>query len=265
MIGRELRTIGFGDQPSAGDADQRIVRFVVVRGRKQRLVGRHQRQTLGEGEVDQPAFGAPLDLKAVPLQFDIEAIAEQLRQPVAARRRNGRLIAADRHGNRPRRPAGQRNQPVGLAFEPAKLDMRRLMGRRLEEGARVEPHQAAVPLLPRGQQDEARRLGQDGPRARFHVDEIHRQRTADDRLDAVARDLFGKLQRPEHVVAVGQRQRRLVVLLGELGKLADGDRAMQQRIGRADVEMDKTGVGHWPSRIQGCGALAPTSATDRAA
>ena len=52
------------------------------------------------------------------------------------------------------------------------------------------------------------------------IAEIDPERAADDRLDAGARHLLGELQRAEHVVGVGQRERRLAVVLGELGKRA---------------------------------------------
>ena len=69
------------------------------------------------------------------------------------------------------------------------------------------------------------------------VAEIDRERAADDRLDAGAGHLLGEFQRPEHVVGVGERQRRLVVGLGQLGQLGDGQRAFQQRIGGVHVQV----------------------------
>ncbi len=86
VVGGQLLAIGFGDQASAGDAEQRVMGLVIVRGGEMRLVGRYQRQALGVGEIDQAGFGPPLALEAVALQLDIEPVAEQRRQPVAARR-----------------------------------------------------------------------------------------------------------------------------------------------------------------------------------
>src|SRR5262245_6420955 len=76
------------------------------------------------------------------------------------------------------------------------------------------------------------------------VAEIDRKFEAYDRLDAVACHLVGEFQRPEHVVGVGQRERRLAVGLGELTELGDLDRALQERIGGMDVEVDESGGGH---------------------
>ncbi len=119
------------------------------------------------------------------------------------------------------------------------------MDRRLQERPRVQPHQAAIAALTRRQKHDPRR-----PRRRriarvgVLVAEIDRELAADDRLDAVTGHLVGKFQRPEHVVGVGQRQRRLAVCLGQLGELLNLDRPLQQRIGRMGVEMNKSGIGH---------------------
>ncbi len=84
MIRRKLIAVGFGDQTTAGDAQQRVVGFVIVRGGKIRLVGRDQRKALCIGEIDQRAFRPALLLDAMTLQFDIEPVAENCGQPVAA-------------------------------------------------------------------------------------------------------------------------------------------------------------------------------------
>ena len=76
MIGRELLAIGLGDQLAAGDAQQRVVGFVIVIRCEIWLVGRDQRQSLGIGEIDQAGLDAALLVDAVALQFDIEAITE---------------------------------------------------------------------------------------------------------------------------------------------------------------------------------------------
>ncbi len=244
MIGRELLAIGLGDQASAGDAEQRVVGLVVVRRREIRLVGRNERESFGVGEIDQPGLDAALLLDAVTLQFDIEAIAEQARQPLATRRRQRRMIGGERQRDRPVGAAGQHDQIFGVAFQPFELDVRGLMNRRFQEGAGIEPHQAAIAALARRQQHDARRRRRERiARVRVLIAEINREFAADDRLDAVAGHLVGEFQRPEHVVGVGQRQRRLAVRFRQLAELGDLDRPLQQRIGRMDVEMDKSGIG----------------------
>ena len=153
------------------------------------------------------------------LQFDIEPIAEQARQPVAARRRQRGLVGIERERDRPFRSAGQRDHVLGVALQPFELDVRGLMDGRFQERPRVQPHQAAVAALARRQQhDPRRRRGERIARVRVLVAEIDRELAADDRLDAVARQLVGELQRAEHVVGVGQRQRRLAIRLGEFAR-----------------------------------------------
>ena len=98
--------------------------------------------------------------------------------------------------------------------------MRGLIDRRFQERPRVQPHQAAITALARRQQHDPRRCGrQRVAGVGILVAEIDRHFAAGDRLDAVARELVGKLQRPEHVVGVGQRQRRLAVRLGQFREL----------------------------------------------
>ncbi len=77
------------------------------------------------------------------------------------------------------------------------------------------------------------------------------QRAADDRLDAGGGELVGEFQRPEHVVGVGERERRLLVGFGELGEPRNGQRAFEQRIGRMHVQMHETGIGHVSATLAG--------------
>ncbi|MGY4469495.1 hypothetical protein ACVWWK_005204 [Bradyrhizobium sp. LB9.1b] len=243
VVGRELLALGLCDQPPAGDAEQRVMRFVIVGRGEIRLVGRNQRQALGVSDVDQAAFDSPLLLGVVALQLDVEAVAKQAGQTLAARGGNFGLPRGKRQRDRPVRTARQHNQAFGLALQPVKLDVGGVGVGRLQERARVQPHQAAVAALLRGQQYHARgqkRVARTG----ILVAEIDRDLAADDRLDAGARHLVGELQRTEHVVGIGQRQGRLMVFLRKLGELGDLDRALEQRIGRVNVKVDKSGARH---------------------
>ena len=244
VVGSKLEPIGLGDQLAGGDTQQRVVRLVILGAGEMRLVGRDQRQTLVVSEIDQPAFGAALGLGAMTLQFDIQPIAERLLQPLAALR-GERRIGQHRQRDRPVRPAGQRDHAVGFAGEPFELDVRHLIDRRLQERPGVQPHQAAIALLARCQQHDPRRRRQGAmARVRILVAEVDAEFEADDRLNAIARQLVGEFQTAEHVVGVGQGQRRLPVGLRQLGQLGDFHRAFQQRIGRVDVQMDESGVAH---------------------
>ena len=57
------------------------------------VVGRDQRQTLGIGEIDQPAFHPSLDLEAVALQLEGVAV-----EPLAGRRDRGESARSRRCG-----------------------------------------------------------------------------------------------------------------------------------------------------------------------
>ena len=73
------------------------------------------------------------------------------------------------------------------------------------------------------------------------VAKVDAERATDDRLDARGRHLLGKFERAEHVVGVGQRQRRLPVLLGKFRQPRDGQRPFEQRVRRMHMQVHETG------------------------
>ena len=85
VLGRELAALAVGQQPALGDAQQRVVRLVILAGGEERLVGRDKRNAARIGKLDQGRLRRPLGRHAVALQFDIEPIAEQALQRFAAR------------------------------------------------------------------------------------------------------------------------------------------------------------------------------------
>ena len=240
VLGGELPPVGLGHHAAFGDGDQRVVGVIVLALGEIGLVGGDQRNALGVGELEQHRLGVALVGRAVALQFEVEPVAEQLVQGCAAALSKLDLPCRDRGVERPARPAGERDQPAGQAVEPGELQVRLLARLGFHEGPRVELHQVAVALLARGEQHDARERPRatGEPRIARLVAEIHGHRAADDRLDAVARELLGELQRPEHVVGVGQRQRWLLVGFGEFRELADRQArlpAANRRNGRADA------------------------------
>ena len=222
--------------------------FVVLARGEERLVGRDQRNVPLIGEIDQARFRGAFVRRAsafrtMALQFDIEPVAEPALQLFATRQRQRVLAADDGDIKRPVRPAGERDQPRGLAVEPVKLEVRPLLRRRLEISARGKPHQAAIAVVAGGKQHDPRPDMVDRTVADFLIAEIDAERAADDRLDAIARDFFRKFQRTEHVVGVGERQRRLAVLLGQLRQARDRQRTLEQRIGRMNVQVHEGEIG----------------------
>ncbi len=81
-------------------------------------------------------------------------------------------------------------------------------------------------------------------RAVVGVAEIDGERAADDRLDAGGGHFLGEFQRPEHVVGVGERQRCLLIGLGEISQPRERDRAFQQRIVRVHVQVHEVEGAH---------------------
>ena len=95
------------------------------------------------------------------LQFDIEPVAKQLEQCFETARRQMALAGGDRAIERPAWTARERNDAGGLIGQPFELQPRRFVRRRIEESARIEPHQAAIAFRMRGKEHNARafRLG----------------------------------------------------------------------------------------------------------
>jgi hypothetical protein len=167
-------------------------------------------------KINQLRLGEPLARHAVALQFNVETVAEQPLQHLAARRRDRMLPGDERAVEWSIGTAGQRNQPASGVIKPGYLDVRPLLRRGFKIRARTQPHQAAVAALVGGEQNQAWPIVFDV--AVFDVAEIDRHGAADDRLNPGARQLFRELQRAEHVVGIGQGERRLPILLRELGQ-----------------------------------------------
>ena len=74
-------------------------------------------------------------------------------------------------------------------------------------------------------------------RAFLPVREGERECHADDRLDAGTGEGLGEFEGTEQIVGIGQRQRRRAVVAGEARKLRNGERALEQRIGRMHPKM----------------------------
>ena len=123
--------------------------------------------------------------------------------------------------------------------------MRARAGRRAEVCPRDEPHQAQVALFAGSQKHDPRQFGRpEATRSGVEIPEIHRKRAADDGLNPHGSHFFGEFQRSEHVVAVGERERRLAIGFGQLRELGDRHRAFEQRIGRVHMQMHEAGAGH---------------------
>ena len=236
-----MAAVAVGDHPALGNAQKRIVRLVILARSEERFVRCDKRRAAPISQIDERQLGQSRGRHAVALQLDVEAITEQALQFLAARERKCALSGGDSRVERTVRSAAERDQAAGIVGEPGKLNVRllRLLG--IEVGTRAKPHQAPVAMLARSEEYDPRKALPHRHGAVVPIAEINAERAADNRLDAGACHFLGEFERPEHVVGVGQRQRRLAVLLCELRQARDRQRAFEQGIGGMDVQMHETG------------------------
>src|SRR5262249_61123972 len=109
------------------DAQERIVRLVVIGGREVSLVGGNDRQRLGVSELDEHGLGLDLVLEAMALQLDVEAITEDLLQGLQPRQ--GHLLVSFAQGriDRPIGTTRQYDQALTMLLEPPDLEVGRLL------------------------------------------------------------------------------------------------------------------------------------------
>ena len=135
VLARQAPPVVLGDVVAVGDAQQRVVRLVVVGRGEIDLVGGDDRQRARIGELEQRRLGLDLVLQAVALDLDVEPVAENLLQRLQALERQLLLALAQRLVDGAVRAAGQRDQAGAVRLQPLDLDVRRLVLGRIEEGA----------------------------------------------------------------------------------------------------------------------------------
>ena len=245
VLTRHPPAIVLDDVAAVRDAQQRIVRLVVVGAREVGFVGGNDRNPERIGELQELRLDIVLALEAVALDLDVEAVAERRSKPLQPLLGKRLLSLPQRAVDGPVGTASERDQPIGLGRERADRGVHRI-GR---GGFQMRPahdlhHVGVAGLARRKQRDRA------VPRAalrrhpsglldqlRLALREIDVQSHADDRLDAGLRELVGELERTEEVVGIGQAQRRQLVRRGELGELRDRQRTLEQRVRRMDLEV----------------------------
>ena len=245
MLPRQAAALVLGDVGPLRDAQQRIVRLVIVGGGEIDLVGGDDRQGAGISDVEQGGLGLDLVLEAVPLDLDVEPVAEDLLQNLQAFEGDLFLALAQSLVDRPIRSPRQRDQAAAMGFQPLDLDVRCLVLGGVEEGLGGEFHEVLpAPLIARQQSECAGglRAGLIGavalqPIGLGAVAEIDLQRAAHDRLDACFGELVGEFQRAEEVAGIRETHRGKALRHRQLGELLVGDGAFQQRIGRVHLEV----------------------------
>ena len=87
MLAGQPAPVAGADQRAVGDAEQRVLRFVIGGRGEIGFVGRDQRQRCGIGEIEQLRLVGLFGFEIVALHFDIEALVEQRGEPRQARAR----------------------------------------------------------------------------------------------------------------------------------------------------------------------------------
>jgi hypothetical protein len=179
---------------------------------------------------------------------NIEAIAEGIHQLADPALRHVVAPAGpQRHVERAVEPARERDQPGAMPLEVLGRHARGVAERHVEIAAANEPHEVAVALLGLGEQHDVLRalagLQRGCAGGRIGRLEADGELQAGDGLDALARELLGKLERAEQIVGVGERESRLMIRLGEVEQARDTQRAFEQRIGGVHVQMHESDIG----------------------
>ena len=182
------------------------------------------------------------------LDLDIEAIAEDFREPVKAGFGHRAAILQEGAHDGAVRAAGERDQAARVFGQPLDVDVRFLIEGWIEEHFGAELHQVGIALLGHCEEGDITRddgLGVGTAQARMgrvgqRVAEINRQRQPGNRLDAGAGKFGREFQRAEQVVLIGQGEGCELVADRELGQLRDRQRPLQERIGGAHAQVHES-------------------------
>ncbi len=237
VLASDAATVFLPREGPVGDTHQGVVRLRLRGLGVVDVVGGHQRRVVSIGPLHQPPFRLPLAGEAVALQLDIQPITEHPRHLIKGGIGLGRLALHEQRIDRPVRPAGQQDQSLGPLRHHGPWHARLIHRSGVEigrgrQGAQVQP--------PRLVLDQKHHRRDPGPAfVDLAADPGHRQGAGHDRLDARSLRRFGKLQRPEQIGPVRHAHRRHARIRREGRDLPRLDRAFQQRIGRADPQMDE--------------------------
>ena len=237
VFARDASTVFLSGEGTVRDAHQGVVRLRLGGLGVVHVIGGNQGDVMGVGPFDQPPLRLPLAGEAVALQLDIEPVAEYPRHLVERGIGLGRLALHEQGVNRPVWPAGQQDQAFGSLRHHRPRDARFIHRSRIKEGRRRQ----GAKVQPAGVILDRQHHGRDpGPAfVDLATDAGHRQGAGHDRLNARSFRRLGKLQRPEQIGPVRHTHRRHARIRRQGRNLPRLDRAFQQRIGRADPQVDE--------------------------
>ena len=139
------------------------------------------------------------------LQFHIQPVAENPRQPGHQGLRRPPVPLAQMAAHRPVRPTTQTDHILGMRVQFVQRHMGKIsVPPHVEAG--IELHQMLITGFRLRQQDHWR--GRLGPLSRLRIDMAQVHLAPDDRLHPRPCGAHGKLQRSKQVVGIGQRQGR---------------------------------------------------------
>ena len=254
MFGCQAAAVRHVDIRFFRNANQRVVRFVNISGRKESLVRRDQRQIHFIRPRDQRFLGDFFLHDTVALQFNVQPVGENFRQFLQSGFRQILFAVDNQAVDRAGQASRQANQAFGMLFQRLEINMR--------FGGRLRVHisdfgqfaQIVVPDLVLHQQHQA--VGMTDVPDVSHTVFVHAQIDiglfADNGLNAVRRARLRHFERAEHIVRVGHgdgghtelfaHADQIVFDKGELGFLFlhfDFNRAFQQRICRMHAQMNE--------------------------
>ena len=238
-----------------GHAEQGVVGLVGLGAEEVDVVGRNQRQVELVGERDQVRLDLLLFREAVAHQLDVEPAWEDLPESRHELARGLDLAVEEETPDRAGGPARERQQALRPRGQLVQGDERLAACAALDEGVAGQRHQVAVASLVLGEKQ------QPGNRAAL-LSRLVGARTdgeiaADDGLHARPAACLREGQRAEHVAAIGDGDGWHPPFAAGLDELLEPDRALQQRIGGTNPEMNEIGVCHGATIANRCRTQTP--------
>jgi hypothetical protein len=221
------------------DAEEHAVREGVLAMVEVAVVGRHQRDPGGGGQLREAGAHELLVRRAVVLDLEEVALAAEDLAVLLGRRAGGLGVAVEQQpGHLPRQAGRERDQPLRVLGEQALRDPR-LVVEAFEVAGADQAHEVLVAAVVLGQQHEVV-VGLAAPghgRAVAVVAGRDVDLAADHRPDASLQGGAVELQRTEDVAMVGDRHRRHAQGGDLSGQLRDPDGGVEQRVVAVHVEV----------------------------
>jgi hypothetical protein len=251
LAARELEPVLVALEGAGLDAQEHVVGGGVLGSGVVGVVGRQQRSVETSGDVDEIGHDALLALDAVILELDEEAVPPEDVLEFAGGGKGGVEIpgagvgallhpevGAEELGNQPAQTPGGGDDALGVFGEEVEVHPG-LVVIALEEGARRELHQVAIPGLVLGEQQQVVALvgGAGGAVKARSVGEVGLD--ADDGRQIVGLGGPDEVDHPVHDAVVGDAHPRLPVLGGDGDHIVDPRRTVQHGVLGVEMEVSE--------------------------